>query len=155
MDGVDFHLSLSKDQVTRCQLLTIIFGRVAAWATSFMLIGVGGAQLFEPSSLDQLPLSEYIISGYLIFFGLVFLWTEFSYFFLFKYFGFLFTYIGRGLAYFFFGGLCFGLARERFFPLGILSGVAVCAVGITFIILFILFPDTPNPKPLFANERRK
>jgi hypothetical protein len=142
------------DPPTQFELAIVIFARLGAWIGAFLLIAVGIGEWFEYSTIDNFHISADIVASYLIFFGLVFIFTELSYFFLFKYFGFLFNYLGRGLAYLFTGSLCFGLADNRYWPLGLVGGCTVCGLGALFVFIFLCFPRTPNPKPLCAWERR-
>lgn len=116
-------------------------------ACAILMLVVGVAQWYEYVTLEHLNVSEYVVASYLIFFGLLFLLCELTDLGIRTYFGLLFTYTGRGLAYIFCGSLCFGMASERFWPLGPAVGFSLLGVGVVLILVGWIFVDLPPLNP--------
>lgn len=135
--------------------LIFICTRLIAWACSGLIILVGIAQWFEFFSIDNLRVSTYVVASYLIFFGLLFILCELTDWGLRTYFGLLFSYTGRGLAYIFVGSLCFGMADERYWPLGLAVGCTLLGVGGLLIFVGWAFSDLPPLEPFCHSSVRQ
>lgn len=117
IDDEDFDIEKPIHELSATQKLALVLTRLAAWACSVLLILIGIAEYFEYGTIDNLHLSSYIVAAYMIFFGFIFIICELTDWKLRKYFGLLFKYTGRGLAYIFCGSLCFGKLRPPFYDL--------------------------------------
>jgi hypothetical protein len=142
-------------EVTGMQRLIFILTRLLAWACSGLCILVGIAQWFEYLSIDDLHISTYVVASYLIFFGLLFILCELTDWGLRTYFGLLFSYTGRGLAYIFVGSLCFGMADERYWPLGLAAGCSLMGVGVLLIFAGWAFSGLPPLEPFCHSSVRQ
>lgn len=141
-------------EVSGMHRLIFIITRLLAWACAGLIILVGIAQWFEYLSIDNLHVSTYVVASYLIFFGLLFVMSELTDWGLRTYFGLLFSYTGRGLAYIFVGSLCFGMADERYWPLGLAVGCSLLGVGVMLIFVGWAFAGLPPLEPFCHSSVR-
>lgn len=142
-------------EVSGMNRLIFILTRLIAWACSGVMILVGVAQWFEYLSIDNLHVSTYVVASYLILFGLLFMLCELTDWGLRTYFGLLFSYTGRGLAYIFCGSLCFGMANERYWPLGLAAGCSLLGVGVVLIFVGWAFSGLPPLEPFCHSAVRR